>query len=56
MSKEILKKYNIKAKKSLWQNFLVNDNIVEQIATEIDIKWKHRGLTLILSFDWKIDR
>lgn len=41
MSLEILKKYNIKAKKSLWQNFLVNDKIVEEIADAIDVDWKN---------------
>lgn len=41
MSLEILKKYKIKAKKSLWQNFLVNDDIVEEIADTIDVKWKN---------------
>jgi len=41
MSLEILKKYNIKAKKSLWQNFLINDNLIEQISNIFDIKWKN---------------
>lgn len=41
MSLDIIKKYNIKAKKSLWQNFLVNDLIVSQIANIIDIKNKN---------------
>lgn len=41
MSLEILKKYNIKAKKSLWQNFLVNDFIVEEIANTIEVKWNN---------------
>ena len=41
MGLEILKKYNIKAKKSLWQNFLVNDEIVKQIAEIADIKWQN---------------
>ena len=41
MSKEILKKYNIKAKKSLGQNFLVNDKIVEQIANIIELENKN---------------
>ena len=41
MSLEILKKYKIKAKKSLWQNFLVNDEIVEEIADTIDVEWKN---------------
>ena len=38
MSVEILKKYGIKAKKSLWQNFLVNDEIVEEIANSTEIE------------------
>jgi 16S rRNA (adenine1518-N6/adenine1519-N6)-dimethyltransferase len=37
MSLEILKKYKIKAKKALWQNFLVNDSIVEEIANTIEV-------------------
>lgn len=41
MSLEILKKYNIKAKKSLWQNFLVNESIVEEISTIFDLSWKN---------------
>jgi 16S rRNA (adenine1518-N6/adenine1519-N6)-dimethyltransferase len=41
MSLEILKKYNIKAKKSLWQNFLINDDILENIVKSINIKWKN---------------
>jgi len=41
MSLEILNKYKIKAKKSLWQNFLVNEKIVEEISEFIDIKGKH---------------
>ncbi len=38
MSLEILNKYKIKAKKSLWQNFLVNDDIVEEIADAINVE------------------
>lgn len=41
MSLEILKKYKIKAKKSLWQNFLVNDEIVEEISDVVEIQWKN---------------
>lgn len=41
MSLEILKKYKIKAKKALWQNFLVNDVIVEDIANTIEVAWKN---------------
>jgi len=39
--KNLLKKYNIKAKKSLWQNFLVNDEILEKIASFFDLKDKN---------------
>lgn len=41
MSLEILKRYKIKAKKSLGQNFLVNDNIVEEIADAIIVEWQN---------------
>ena len=41
MNLEILKKYKIKAKKSLWQNFLVNEEIVKSIGDIVDIKWKN---------------
>ncbi len=41
MSQEIIRKYHIQAKKSLWQNFLVDENILETIALSIDIKWKN---------------
>lgn len=41
MTLEILKKYNIKAKKSLWQNFLVNENIVNEISEVIEVTWKN---------------
>lgn len=34
----ILKKYNIKADKSLGQNFLISDEVVEKIVEEADIK------------------
>ncbi|EKE28977.1 MAG: hypothetical protein ACD_2C00258G0017 [uncultured bacterium (gcode 4)] len=37
---EIIKKYSIVAKKSLWQNFLVNDAILDKIVDFIDLKWK----------------
>lgn len=39
MSLEIIKKYHISAKKSLWQNFLVDENITSQIAKLIHIMW-----------------
>jgi len=38
---EILKKYNIVAKKSLWQNFLVNDSILDKIVDFTDLTWKN---------------
>ncbi len=41
MSLDLLKKYNIKAKKSLWQNFLVNEKIVEDITNTLNIKKKN---------------
>lgn len=39
--KQILDKYNIVAKKSLWQNFLVNDEILQKIVDFIDLSWKN---------------
>lgn len=41
MTLEILKKYHIKAKKSLWQNFLVNQQIVDWISNIIEVKDKN---------------
>jgi len=41
MSLEILKKYWIRAKKALWQNFLVNEKIVEEIAWIIEVEWRN---------------
>lgn len=38
---EILNKYNIKAKKSLWQNFLIDNNLLEKIVNTIDIRNKN---------------
>ncbi len=40
MSREILQKYHIRAKKSLGQNFLVDETILEKIALSLDIIWK----------------
>ncbi len=37
----IIKKYQIKAKKSLWQNFLVDLWKLEIISETLDIKWKN---------------
>lgn len=39
--KEILNKYSISAKKSLGQNFLINDNILEKIVNFVDLSWKN---------------
>ena len=41
MNLKILEKYKIKAKKSLGQNFLVNDSILESIVNYINIKWEN---------------
>ena len=41
MTLEILKKYHIKAKKSLGQNFLVNEQIVDWISNVIEVKDKN---------------
>lgn len=41
MNFEILKKYGVKAKKSLWQNFLFDDNILDSISSILDINWKN---------------
>jgi len=41
MSREILEKYKIRAKKKLWQNFLVSKKKVEEIATIIPVEWKN---------------
>lgn len=38
---DIIKKYNIAPKKSLGQNFLVNDNILDEIVNFIDLKDKN---------------
>lgn len=41
MSLEIIKKYKIKAKKSLWQNFLINDEILKKISEVLEIENKN---------------
>lgn len=41
MSEEILKRYKIRAKKNLGQNFLINEEIIEEIWDVIDTKWKN---------------
>jgi 16S rRNA (adenine1518-N6/adenine1519-N6)-dimethyltransferase len=38
---EILKKYKIKAKKSLGQNFLVSEKILDEISDIIEISEKN---------------
>lgn len=41
MSLDIMKRYVWKAKKSLWQNFLVDENKVDQISKIVEIEWKN---------------
>ncbi len=41
MNFEVLKKYSIKAKKSLGQNFLIDDNILNSISKTLDIAWEN---------------
>ena len=41
MSREILEKYKIKAKKKLWQNFLVSKKIVTEISEIVEVEWKN---------------
>lgn len=41
MSLDIIKKYKIKAKKSLWQNFLINDEILKKISEVLEIENKN---------------
>lgn len=41
MIEEIFKRFKIKAKKSLWQNFLVDEFILEDIADYLDIEDKN---------------
>lgn len=41
MSYEIIKRYSILAKKSLWQNFLINQEILEEIVSIVDIHGKN---------------
>lgn len=38
---DIIKKYNISAKKALWQNFLVDENILNKIAEVTSITWEN---------------
>ncbi len=41
MSLEILKKYKIKAKKGLWQNFLINERVIKEIVWLTEIEGKN---------------
>lgn len=41
MTLEIIKKYKIRAKKSLWQNFLINEEILKNISEIVEIKNKN---------------
>ncbi len=41
MSLEIIKQYKILAKKSLGQNFLIDEDILESIASIIDLLWRN---------------
>jgi 16S rRNA (adenine1518-N6/adenine1519-N6)-dimethyltransferase len=41
VSLEILKKYKIRAKKGLWQNFLQDDLVLNEIAESIEVDWKN---------------
>lgn len=41
MSQDIIKKYNIFAKKWLWQNFLINEEILDQIWNIVNVQWKN---------------
>lgn len=38
---DIIKEFHIKAKKSFWQNFLINTVVLETIAKEFNIEWKN---------------
>jgi 16S rRNA (adenine1518-N6/adenine1519-N6)-dimethyltransferase len=40
MTLNLIEEYNIKAKKSLWQNFLVDENILDTIVESNNIKWE----------------
>lgn len=41
MTISTLKKYNIRAKKSLGQNFLIDEEILQKIASFVTIEWKN---------------
>ncbi len=41
MSLEIIKRYKINAKKSLGQNFLIDDFILDEIASWVEVFWKN---------------
>lgn len=38
---DLINKYNIRANKALWQNFLVNENILNDISNIINISWQN---------------
>ncbi len=41
MSQEILKRFKVRAKKALGQNFLQDDFILEEIANTIEVRWNN---------------
>lgn len=41
MTQRIINKYKIKAKKALWQNFLINEEIIKRIWSLVDVNWKN---------------
>lgn len=41
MSQEILKRFKIRAKKALGQNFLQDDFILEEIANTVEVRWNN---------------
>jgi len=48
MSREIIQRYKILAKKSLGQNFLIDEDILESIAGIIDVSWIYPTISLLL--------
>ena len=48
MSEELFKRYKIKAKKALWQNFLVNEDIIDEIAFWLE----NEGKNIIEVWPW----
>lgn len=39
--KDLIKTYNINPKKSLWQNYLIDENILDEIVSSTNIKWEN---------------